>query len=95
MVTGPRIVEDLRAQLIINVLLIGVIAAWIGFHDSVDFGEAIMRPETVIEGEGLIFTSLQVDQLCRGSVHLDADFGITFQFSLIKWPDSDRYLNTH
>lgn len=96
MVALPGIVEDLTAQSLVHRLLISInTLASLFLHDAVDFFEAVVGPETVVEREGLISAGLWIVQLRGRTLHLDAAFGIALDLTVVEWPNAHRNFDTH
>jgi hypothetical protein len=97
MIALPGVVEHLTSKTLIHLLLICIFALSILLPSNTIgiFLEAVMRPETIIEGERLVLTSFWIDKLSCGSLHFDTTFGITFDFSIVEGPDPNRNFNTH
>lgn len=93
----PGVVEHLPTEGLVHLLLIRILALSIlltGDTISVLL-ESVVGPETVIEGESLVLARLRINKLSRWSLHLDATFGIAFDFSIVEGPDPNRNFNTH
>ena len=96
MIALPSIIEDLLSKHFIHTLLVGVVGAINRYRDAriIDL-EAIVAPETVVEGEGSRVLGQRTDNLCGGALHLYAALRVLLQFSLVKGSNSDRNFYAH
>ena len=75
MVAFPRIVENLRTECFVYLLLICIYALSTRLlHNAINLLKLIVRPETVVKGECFVLAALWVEELRRWTLHLDATF---------------------
>lgn len=96
MVTIPCVVEDLLAQGLVDLLLSCILTLSTALlKDAVDLFEAVVGPETVIEGKRLLLSGVRIKELGCGPLHVNTTLGVALDFSFVEWSDSDRNLYAH